>query len=347
MVSNFNFNSGGDLFGKKTLPQKSPLTLRFVLPNHREDEVENEPEVEDDEHDYVSTDWEDYVNSYERFITRKNNDPPPASRHRSHSDAISRPKCDCASSLAADSSASDPRVYCQTSLNLGQATDHYYGGRSPERPEALGSRAGFYNVLDACPNNKSHGRSRSAGDILTVAAAVRPLPSCDDEGGPSRQPYIKFEGNRPRTLSQMRTAKARRLPPPSPLSQDRSFTHSLKSFFSFRLPKAPPALVTSQSLDFLPTITDVPLKQSSIYSRSGLSALWNKVKNMKFPGLCFGKQVVVIAPRPILKAVPSSPRLGAGLEALQRRNFNGINVATKVPPVDYNQLFASYGATYV
>lgn len=53
MVS--NFNSGGGLFGKKTLPQKSPLTLRFVLPNHGEDEVENEPEVEDDEYAYDST----------------------------------------------------------------------------------------------------------------------------------------------------------------------------------------------------------------------------------------------------------------------------------------------------
>lgn len=145
----------------------------------------------------------------------------------------------------------------------------------------------------------------------------------------------------------MRSAKARRLPPPSPLSQDTSFTHSLKSFFSFRLPKVPSALVASQSLGFLPTITNAPLKQSSIYCRSGLSALWNKVKNMKFSGFCFGKQAVVIAPSPILKAVPSPPRLGAGLEALQRRNFNGINVATKVPPVDYNQLFASYGAIYV
>jgi hypothetical protein len=158
---------------------------------------------------------------------------------------------------------------------------------------------------------------------------------------------MKFECNRPRTLAQMRTAKARRIPPPPPLYQDRSFAQSFKSFFSFGSPKAPSSLVTSQSLDVLPTITDAPQKQSSIYSRSGLSALWNKVKNMKFAGRCFGKQAVVMAPSPILKPVPSPPRLGAGLEALQRRNFNGINVATKVPPVDYDELFASYGARYV
>lgn len=158
---------------------------------------------------------------------------------------------------------------------------------------------------------------------------------------------MKFECTRSRTLSQMRTAKARRIPPPPSLYQDRSFAQSFKSFFSFGSPKAPSSLVTSQSLDILPTIADAPQKQSSIYSRSGLSALWNKVKNMKFAGRCFGKQAVIIPSSPILKPVPSPPRLGAGLEALQRRNFNGINVATKVPPVDYEQLFASYGATYV
>ncbi|KAH8148534.1 uncharacterized protein LAJ45_07245 [Morchella importuna] len=331
MAGNFNFNFGRDLFGKKTLPKKSPPALRFVLPNHNDYEVENEPE-EEDEDDYVST-----------GMYLKNNDSPPTSRRRSQSGVAFRTKSDSPFYLAADPSTSDSRVYGQAPLTLDQATERYRGGQNPDEPEAPGSRAGFYNVLDAGPNNKPHGRSRSMGDILTVAAAVKPPPSSGSEG----QPYMKFECTRSRTLSQMRTAKARRIPPPPSLYQDRSFAQSFKCFFSFGSPKAPSSLVTSQSLDILPTIADAPQKQSSIYSRSVLSALWNKVKNMKFPGRCFGKQAVIIPSSPILKPVPSPPRLGAGLEALQRRNFNGINVATKVPPVDYHQLFASYGATYV
>lgn len=55
MAGNFNFKFGRDLFGKKTLPKKSPPVLRFVLPNHNDYEVENEPAEEEDYDGYVST----------------------------------------------------------------------------------------------------------------------------------------------------------------------------------------------------------------------------------------------------------------------------------------------------